>query len=149
MITRGCGRSVHKMSSTAQKGRAAQRPVGFRFNNPEGSRYNIRRACCVCKDEMARKYCVKGSLPEGPVLFFVNRSNQPGRYALDESFSREEATCLARLLQSRNLECRVREFRADGAAGQPASWNLLGRLIELDQSDGDLLSFPVVGCLEG
>jgi hypothetical protein len=94
------------------------------------------------------KYRVEGSLKEGPVLFFVNRSAEPGSYALDESFSREEAICLARLLQSRDLECRVREVSADSAAGQPASWNLLGRLVELDQSDGDLLSFPVVGCLE-
>ncbi len=95
------------------------------------------------------KYRIRGSLQEGTVLFFVNRSTEPGSYALDESFSREEAICLQRLLKGRNLQCRVQEIPPGGAAGRPASWNLIGRLVELERSVADRLSFSVVGCLEG
>ena len=95
------------------------------------------------------KYRVRGSLEDGSVLYFVNRSTEPGSYALNESFSWEEATCLELLLKSRNLQCRVREIPAEAAAEQPTSWNLVGRLVELERTEADGLSFPVVGCVEG
>lgn len=82
------------------------------------------------------------------VFWFVNRSAEPGYYALDEAFSRKEAVCLRRALKRRNLECRIQKIHASAAAEQPASWNLIGKVVELEQEDADQLSFSVVGCLE-
>lgn len=116
----------------------------------EGRRfdYNIRRTSCVCRDEMAKLFRVRGRLAQGPVLWFVNRSTESGSYALEEGFSREEAARLERLLKSRNLECRVQEIPGCAAAERPASWNIIGPLVELAQGDGNQLPFCVVGCLE-
>lgn len=85
----------------------------------------------------------------GSVTWFVNRSREAGCYALDEAFSRKEAEQLRRLLHSRKLECRIQEIPPEsaGARASPA-WNLLGRLVELEQEDEDRLRFAVVGCLE-
>ena len=92
---------------------------------------------------------MRGKLEEHAVLWFVNRSAEPGWYALDEAFTREEAESLALFLQKRNLDCRIREI-PPGSAGVEDSpaWNLIGRLVELDQKDADRLAFAVVGCLE-
>ncbi len=87
-------------------------------------------------------------LEQGPVFWFVNRSAERGFYALDEAFSREEAAGLRRALKRRNLECRIQKIPASTAAEQPAAWNLIGKLVELEQEDADQLSFSVVGCLE-
>ena len=87
-------------------------------------------------------------MAQGPVLWFVNRSTERGSYALEEGFSREEATCLERLLRSRNLECRIQEIPSDIAEDQLDSWNFLGPLVDLDPGDTDQLPFHVVGCLE-
>ena len=87
-------------------------------------------------------------LEQGPVFWFVNRSAEPGNYALDESFSRKEAAGLRRALKRRNLECRIQKIPVSAAAQQPASWNLIGKVVELEQEDADRLSFSVVGCLE-
>ena len=95
------------------------------------------------------RYRVSGSLQGETVSFFVNRSTETGSYALDESFTRREATCLQRLLESRNLECSVREIPAADSSGRKASWDLIGLLVDLECSGAGRLSFPVVGCLEG
>jgi hypothetical protein len=108
--------------------------------------YNIRRAFCVYQCKMKRLFRVRGNLKQGPVLWFVNRSAETGCYALDEAFSREEAERLQRLLQKRNVECRIQEITANTGAERSASWNLIGRLVQLE--DGDQLPFSVVGCLE-
>jgi hypothetical protein len=110
--------------------------------------YNIRRASCVCRGKMEKSFRVSGKLNEGPVLWFVNRGTEGGYYALDEAFSREEAASLRRLLKRRNLECRIHEVPGSAAAEQQASWNLIGKVVELEQEDADQLSFSVVGCLE-
>jgi hypothetical protein len=97
---------------------------------------------------MEKMFRVTGKLVQGPVLWFVNRSKEPGTYALDESFSREEATRLERLLKSRILECRIREISGATCAEDSPSWNLIGRVVALEQEDADQLSFSVVGCVE-
>lgn len=112
-----------------------------------GFNYNIRPARCVYEDEMERKFRVTGTVEDRAVIWFVNRCKEPGSYALDESFSREEAGRLDRLLKSRNLECRIEQIPGCAVALHSASWNLIGRLFRLDQSDEDQLSFPVVGCV--
>ena len=112
------------------------------------SDYNIVRGFCVCTDRMAKLFRVRARLTQGPVLCFVNRSTESGSYALDEGFSRAEATSLERLLKSRNLECRIQEISAGIAADRLASWNIIGPLVELDPGDTDRLPFRVVGCLE-
>ena len=96
---------------------------------------------------MEKKFRVTGNMAEGPVIWFVNRSTETEYYALDESFSQEEATCLARLLKNRNLECRIEEIPDCAVAAQSDSWNLIGRLFELVRRDRDQLSFPVIGCI--
>ena len=96
---------------------------------------------------MERKYRVTGTLEQGAVLWFVNRSKEPGYYALDESFSREEASRLDQLLKRRSLECRIKEVSRSAPAEQAASRNLLGRLVELERAEEDRLPFRVVGCL--
>ena len=110
-------------------------------------RCNIHWAFCVCRGKMERKYRVTGTMEQGAVLWFVNRSKEPGYYALDESFSRDEASRLDQLLKRRNLECRIKEVSRSVAAEQSASWNLLGRLIELEQAEAGRLPFRVVCCL--
>jgi hypothetical protein len=117
------------------------------FSEPRLSDYNIGRAFCVCRNRMAKLFRVKARLNQGSVLCFVNRSTESGRYALEEGFSREEATSLERLLKSRNLECRIREIPAGIAADRLASWNIIGPLVELAPGDTDQLPFHVVGCL--
>ena len=98
---------------------------------------------------MKRSFRVRGKLEEVAVLWFVNRSAEPGGYALDDAFSREEAQRLVRLLQNKELECRIQEI-PPGPAGVEDSpvWNLIGRLVELDQTDAARLPFSVVACLE-
>jgi len=79
----------------------------------------------------------------------VNRSPEPGCFALDEAFSREEAGRFERLLQDRKLECRIKEIPLESAGVEDSpAWNLIGRLVELDQEDADRLPFAVVGCME-
>ena len=87
-------------------------------------------------------------MEQTPVLWFVNRSTEGGYYALDEAFSREEAASARRLLKRRNLECRIHEVSGSAPADQQASWNLIGKVVELEQEDTGQLSFSVVGCLE-
>ena len=112
------------------------------------SDYNIVRDFCVCIKRMEKLFRVRARLTQGPVLCFVNRSTETGRYALDEGFSWAEATSLERLLNSRNLECWVKQIPAGIAADRLASWNIIGPLVELDPGDADRLPFRVVGCLE-
>jgi hypothetical protein len=98
---------------------------------------------------MERTYRIRGKLSEEPVLWFVNRSPDPGCYALDEAFSREEAERLQRFLQDRSIEYRIQEIPPESAGGEQSPvWNLIGRLVELKRDETDRLSFPVVGCLE-
>lgn len=97
---------------------------------------------------MAKLFRVRGTLEQESILWFVNRSTEPGSYALDGNFSEEEAIRFDGLLRSRNLECRIEEVPRCAGAEEPAFWNLLGRLIELEQADADQLSFRVVGCVE-
>ena len=79
----------------------------------------------------------------------MNRSPEPGCFALDEAFSREEAGRLERLLRDRKLECRIKEIPLESAGVEDSpAWNLIGRLVELDQEDADRLPFAVVGCME-
>lgn len=79
----------------------------------------------------------------------MNRSTECGCYALDEAFSREEAERLALLLRKGNLECRIQEIIPESAGVEHSpAWNLIGRLVELDQEDADRLPFAVVGCFE-
>ncbi|MBN2553642.1 MAG: hypothetical protein JXB06_12775, partial [Spirochaetales bacterium] len=82
------------------------------------------------------------------VLWFVNRSGEPEFYALDEYFTSEEAADLEKLLRRRNWDCRIEKVCGPVGDGQAASWNLLGRLIELDPAEADQLCFRVAGCLE-
>jgi hypothetical protein len=98
---------------------------------------------------MKVSFRIRGKLKERPVFWFVNRSSEPGCYALDEAFSRDEAQRLERLLQNRSIECRVQKI-SPGSAGVEDSpaWNLIGRLVELNPDDADQLPFSVVGCLE-
>ena len=115
----------------------AYRPVGLQYS--PGS--------CVFEDKMERVFRVRGELKEGPVFWFVNRSPEPGCYALDEAFSREEAERLGRFLQNRSMECRIQEINPESAGGEESPvWNLIGKLVQLE--DGYQLPFPVVGCLE-
>jgi hypothetical protein len=93
-------------------------------------------------------FWVASALNHKAVLWFVNRSTEPQTYALDEFFTAEEAARLEKLLQKRNEECRIKEVFRSAARKKPASWNLLGRLIELNKAEADQLSFRVVGCLE-
>ena len=97
---------------------------------------------------MKRSFRVRGEMQGGSVLWFVNRSPEAGCYALDEAFSREEAERLQRVLHSRRLECRIQEIHPESAGAQASpAWNLIGRLVELEQEDADQLFFAVVGCL--
>ena len=111
--------------------------------------YNIRPACCVFQTKMKRLFRVRGIWKDGAVVWFVNRSAEAGWYALDEAFTREEAESLAAFLQRRNLECRIQEIppQSAGSEGSPA-WNLISRIVEMDQEDADRLPFAVVGCIE-
>jgi hypothetical protein len=98
---------------------------------------------------MERSYRISGKLREGPVIWFVNRSMDPGCYALDEAFSREEAERLQRFLQDRSIEYRIQEIPPESAGGEQSPvWILIGRLVELKRDETDRLSFAVVGCLE-
>jgi hypothetical protein len=90
---------------------------------------------------------IASTLKQKAVLWFVNRSMEPQIYALDELFTAEEAAHLEKLLQKRREECRIEQV-SRSARRKPASWNLLGRLIELEQAESDQLPFRVVGCLE-
>jgi hypothetical protein len=85
-------------------------------------------------------------LKQKAVFWFVNRSTEAEIYALDEFFIPEEAACLEKLLRRRNGECRIEEVSPSAGTQEPASWNLLGRLIELEEADR--LPFRVVGCVE-
>jgi hypothetical protein len=109
--------------------------------------YNNLQAGDVCKGTMAKAFRVTGTVENRVVIWFVDRSTEPGGYSLDERFSREEAKSLETLLQSRNLECRIEEIPGCAIGAQSVSWNLLGSIFELGQSDGDQLSLPVVGCV--
>jgi hypothetical protein len=91
---------------------------------------------------------IASTLKQKAVLWFVNRSMEPQIYALDELFTAEEAACLEKLLRKRREECRIEQVSRSGGTKEPASWNLLGRLIELEQGESDQLAFRVVGCLE-
>ena len=95
---------------------------------------------------MAPLFRIASTLDQEEVLWFVNRSREAEIYALDEFFTPEEAACLEKLLRRRNGECRIEEVSPSAGTQEPASWNLLGRLVELE--DADQLSFRVVGCIE-
>jgi hypothetical protein len=79
---------------------------------------------------MAKSFRVTGTVEKRAVIWFVNRSTEPGGYALDGSFSKEEASRLDRLLSSRDLECRIEEIPGCALAAQSALWNLLGRIFD-------------------
>jgi hypothetical protein len=89
-----------------------------------------------------------GTLGRRPVLWLVNRSGERGSYALDELFTEKEAACFKKLLQSRDQEYRIEEVPSTLRPEQLPSWNLAGRLVELEKRETDRLAFPVVGCLE-
>jgi hypothetical protein len=109
--------------------------------------YNIHPCYRVIQSNMKRSFRVWGKLEQQTVFWFVNRSTELGCYALDEAFSPEEAQRLERFLLNRRIECRIQVIvpACAGAEDSPA-WNLIGRLVELE--NGDQLPFPVVGCLE-
>lgn len=102
----------------------------------------------VCEDEMVRLFRVTGTLGHRPVLWLVNRSGERGSFALDELFTEEEAAGFEKLLQSRNLEFRIEEIPRPVQPEELTSWNLVGRLFELEEQGADHLSFRVVGCVE-
>jgi len=111
-------------------------------------KYNIHRGLFVCEDEMARLFCVTGTLGHRQVLWLVNRSGERGSYELDELFTDEEIAGFEKLLQRRNQEYWIKEIPRSLHAEELPSWNLIGRVFELEEQDADQLSFRVVGCVE-
>jgi hypothetical protein len=101
----------------------------------------------VCRDEMSGLFRVAGMLGQSRVLWFVNRNEGRGGYELDELFTSEEAFRFDSFLRSRDMECRVEEVCAPLRAEQMVSWNLAGRIVELDPAETAGLPFRVVGCL--
>jgi hypothetical protein len=92
---------------------------------------------------MSGLFRVTGVLGQSRVLWFVNRSEKRGGYELDELFSFEEAACFESFLRSRGMECRIEKACA---GEQLASWNLAGRIVELDPAEAARLPFRAVGC---
>jgi hypothetical protein len=95
---------------------------------------------------MSKLFRVTGVLGQSRVLWFVNRSRKRGGYELDELFSFEEASRFGGLLCGRGMECRIEEVCACSCGKQLASWNLAGRIVELDPADAARLPFRAVGC---
>jgi len=110
--------------------------------------YNICRVFFVCEDEMARLFRVTGTLGHRQVLWLVNRSGERGSYALDELFTEEEIAGFEKLLQRRNQKYRIKGIPRSVHPEELPSWNLIGRVFELEEQNADQLSFRVVGCLE-
>ena len=110
--------------------------------------YNICRVFFVCEAEMTRVFRVTGRLEQQQVLWLVNRSGERGTYALDELFTEEEVAGFEKLLESRNQEYRIEEILRSLHPEDLPSWNLIGRVFELEDQGADQLSFRVVGCVE-
>jgi hypothetical protein len=110
--------------------------------------YNICRVFFVCEAEMTRVFRVTGRLEQQQVLWLVNRSGERGTYALDELFTEEEVAGFEKLLESRNQEYRIEEILRSLHPEELPSWNLIGRVFELEDQGADQLSFRVVGCVE-
>ena len=91
---------------------------------------------------------VTGTLEYRPVLWLVNRSGESEGYCLDELFTEGEAAGFEKLLQSRNLDYRIEEIPRSLNPEEMPSWNLVGRVFELEEEENALLSFRVVGCVE-
>jgi hypothetical protein len=97
---------------------------------------------------MTRVFRVTGRLEQQQVLWLVNRSGESGSYALDELFTEEEVSGFEKLLESRNLEYRIEENLRSSHPEELPSWNLIGRVFELEDQGADRLPFRVVGCVE-
>ncbi len=97
---------------------------------------------------MTRVFRVTGRLEQQQVLWLVDRSGEPGSYALDELFTEEEVAGFEKLLESRNLEYRIEEILRSLHPEELPAWDLIGRVFELEDQAADQLPFRVVGCVE-
>ena len=117
-------------------------PLSFNFF----LNFNICSLYSVYEDEMTRFFSVTGTVEQRQVFWFINRCAESGSYALDELFTEKEADDFKKLLQDRNQEYRIEEIPRPMSSKELPSWNLIGKVFELEGQDAGQLSFRVVSC---